>query len=234
MRALAWLALALGLAPWLAPAPARAEDQPPTLVVRSRPTGAWVRLQGERGVLGRTPFELTRPLVGRYRLSGDAPGYERWRRSLDLGGGADTVWMVLAPKHRVLGAARSLVVPGWGSFYAEHPTHGWVLLAGDVAFGAVWGVAEKQYRDKSDLYDQYAALAVGKPPGSTYVKLRDAALTDRDDARDFRDNVTKVAAGWWGLAVLDALVAGPARTKAVAARWDVSPAPGALAIRFRF
>lgn len=225
--------VAVGLG--VAAAVAHADPPVPTLVVRSRPSGAEVELQGERSAVGRTPFELTRPLIGRYRLTGSAPGFERWHRTVQLGAaGTDTVWMVLAPKHRVLGVARSLLVPGWGAFYEEHPNHGWTLLAGDGVALATLGIAQKQYSDKSSVYDALVIEARGAPPGSTPARLRDAALVDRDHAYDFRNATVAVSAGWWAAGVLDALLFGPShRTAGGPASW-IEARPEAFAVSWRF
>ena len=213
------------------------EQTPPTLVVRSRPSGADVRISGDRLVLGRTPFTLERPLAGRYHLAGSAPGWETWRRTLDLSPGrADTVWMTLRPKHAVMGAARSLVLPGWGSFYAEHPVHGWTIVVGDGVAAIVALVTQKQYRDKADLYESLNAEAerIGAPPGSGPRLLAEAAREDRDAARDVRNGVLIGAAGWWGASVLDALLFGPPPARAPAPVMGMAPGGARIGLGMRF
>ncbi len=211
--ACALAACAIGLALAAAPERARAQDDetpPPSLVVRSRPSGADVRLKGDREVLGRTPFTLERPLSGRYRLIGSAPGWERWQRTVQITPGAnDTVWMTLRRKHVPMGVARSMVLPGWGSFYNEHPGHGWVLLAGDMVIAGTALVAEKQFLDKSDVYDQLQADADAHPTDPSRRLKADTARRDRDAVLDFRHNTVKVGAGWWALGIIDALLSPP-------------------------
>ncbi len=201
--------LSLSLA-MVSAAPALAQTASPTgsLTLMSRPAGAWFRLEGDVVVVGRTPMTLDRGLTGRFRVSGSEIGYQRWSRSLVLDGmTADTVWITLREKSALMAGARSLLLPGWGQFYDEHPVRGMVFLVGGIAVGAGLSVNELRYHDRlDDVEAADAAYLAAQTPADASAALaaRQSAADAADDARQFRGILLGVAAAVVGLSVIDA------------------------------
>jgi hypothetical protein len=198
----------------LAPA-TRADDAARgALTFLSRPAGAQVRLRGPQDLAGRTPLTLDREAGGRYRITGAAPGYETWRRTMVIDvARTDTVWMALRRKSPLLAGLRSTLFPGWGQFYEEHPVHGWTMLLASSGATATLVTAAVRYRDKLDLYEDLARRYSANPTPQNLL-IRDAAFEEQSRAYDFRRNMVYTTAAVWGLNVLDALVFGPPRPPA--------------------
>jgi hypothetical protein len=193
------------------PVPAARAQQaaaPGSVTMLSRPAGVGFRLAGEEVVSGRTPMTLQRGLSGRYRVTGFERGFESWKRRITLDGGrADTVWMTLRPKSALLAGARSLLVPGWGQFYSDHPARGLVCMAAAVGAGVTLAVFADRYRQRVDEYD--AADARYKSAGTldaltaTFAE-RQWASRRAEDAYDLRQIAFGAACGVWGVSLLDA------------------------------
>jgi hypothetical protein len=175
-----------------------------SVTVLSRPPGASFRLQGPQTVAGRTPMTVARGLGGPFVVTGSAPGYETWRRKMTLTGSSpDTVWMTLSPKSAAMGAARSLVLPGWGQIYNERPGHAWAMGGLVVGAAAFVGVAQLRYVEREDIYDDLIA------EGSTNTALVNRARESLEDASEVRDLALMALGGAWAVNVIDALVFGP-------------------------
>ncbi|MCK4606761.1 MAG: PEGA domain-containing protein [candidate division Zixibacteria bacterium] len=86
------------------------------VTIRSDPQGALVTLTGEMIVSGVTPARFRQLLIGKYIVSVERPGYERYtsRAFLDPSRSME-IDVKLTPKTRFKAAVRSLVVPGWGN-----------------------------------------------------------------------------------------------------------------------
>jgi len=226
----------------LAAGSAQAQPAPPaaTLTLLSRPAGASFRVTAGQEVVGRTPATLELGIQGKVDVVGWDTGYRHWHRRLVLeGAGADTVWISLERKSRLLAGARSLVLPAWGQFYDDRPVHGWTMVVLAVAAAGAAGWAHVNHQHKLD--DRDAAASLFHTPGGDKTRQRlelDAAQAELEDALQLRRQVDGAAMGVWGLGVLDAVVSGPGwprREPAQAA--SGLPAPGAavtLAARVRF
>jgi Family of unknown function (DUF5683)/PEGA domain len=211
-RSLVRSACILGITLLVAAAPAAAQAPAPrgSLTIRSRPSGASYELSGPQQIVGQTPATLTRAFSGRYQVTGTLPGWERWSGSFTFDGLApDTVWMALRAKSRIKAAGRSLLLPGWGQFYAERPGRGWLWIgAGVASAGAlVWTALE--YDDAEDLYRvaDYLYQNATTPAGAAAaLEARNVAAAELDDALQSRRIATGVMAGVWALAALDAAI----------------------------
>jgi hypothetical protein len=180
-----------------------------SLTLMSRPAGASFRITGDQSVVGRTPMTLDRGLIGRYHVSAEDIGYERWKRSITLDGySADTLWMTLKTKNAAMAGLRSLILPGWGQFYDDHPGRGMVFMVLGVAAGAGYVVTDARYRDRVDEFDAAVAadLVAGTPETAA---ARDRASTRAEDARDLRQDVLIAAGAIWGLSVIEAAISVP-------------------------
>lgn len=191
-----------------APALAQTTSSTGSLTLMSRPVGASFRIVGDQVVVGRTPVTLDRGFAGRYRVSGSEIGYERWSRSLVLDGvTADTLWMTLRQKGALRAGARSLILPGWGQRYDEHPARGMVFLIAEIAAGAGLGVAELRYRDRVDAFEAADAAyrAAQTPAGADAAFAARQSAADRaEDTYQLRQVLLGAAVTIWGLSVIEA------------------------------
>ena len=229
-RRRAGLLVALMLAGAVVAGVARAQDEegdeppPPTFTVMTRPAGATVKLRGPQRIAGAGPLTIERPAPGRTRVSVSAPGYETWRRTLALdGAGADSVWASLAQKHAFKGAARSLLVPGWGQIYDEHRGHAWTFAIAAATAGTGLLVSHLQFLDKQDIYDErLARLSLPGQDTPSNRRIAREAYEGAQDARDTRQRFAAIGAGIWALNVVDALVFGPPHPRAPRAGIETS------------
>jgi len=189
---------------------AQTPHPPGSLSVMSRPSGASFRLVGVQMITARTPIVIERGLAGRYKLECLEPGYNKWRRTLDLNGAtADSVWMTLSAKSAAAAGARSLIFPGWGQGYSAR--------TGACAFWMVTGLSaagwfvyqDAIYRKRlEDLQNTQDALNASSNPGT--IKAQQNAEDRYHDARQWRSVAGGTAATIWGLNFLDAIVHFPA------------------------
>ena len=185
-----------------ATAPALAQNPGPSgsLTLMSRPAGASFRIEGDVTVVGRTPMTFDHGLAGRYRINGFEVGYDRWSRTVMLDGvSADTVWFTLRQKSALMAGARSLLVPGWGQAYDEHPVRATLFLISALGAGAGVGIAHWRYRDRVDDYDAAVLANAGV--------VRAAARVAH--ARQLRMIMLGIAGGVVGLSVIDAVASVP-------------------------
>jgi hypothetical protein len=156
---------------------------------------------------------LDRGLVGHYHVSGGDIGYERWNRSLTLDGvTADTLWMALKTKSAIMAGVRSMIVPGWGSFYDDHTERGVFFLTMGVAAGAAFAVTNARYHDR---LNEYAAFDAAYQAASTPAEVADAFNARRaashrvDDAWNMKRVATGAAIVVWSLSLIDAVAFVP-------------------------
>jgi hypothetical protein len=184
-----------------------------SLTVMSRPGGAAVRITGDQSVVGRTPFTLDRGLAGRYVVTGSEIGYERWRRAVTLDGvSADTIWMTLGEKNAAMAGLRSMIVPGWGQFYGDHPGRGTIFLTSAILAGAGYVFADLRYDDRVEEYraadERYQAATDPNEIAAAFAARADASRRAQD-AYDLRRAVVIAGGVIWGLSVVEAVVSLP-------------------------
>lgn len=185
------------------------------LEVNSDPPGTTISLNGEFQLAGVTPTVFNQPLVGKYVLTATRDGYETYRTDLFLTGGSPLkVNIKLAPKTRFKAFLRSMVVPGWGQFYAGEKTRGTMFAVATLASGVVTLIAEQDFRNKRDDYNDALAkfndersIEAKKAMEAELNSIRDKAY----NAETFRNVSLGVLIGVWGYNVLDAMIFFPNR-----------------------
>jgi hypothetical protein len=202
----------------------------PVLTVRSDPPGAIIRLRGEHEFVGRTPWNLHRPLSGVYTMEAFAPGYDVWERQVYLDPTApQDIFVKLSRKSRLGAAARSLLIPGWGQRYNGAHTRGWFYTIAEV--GAVgttlvfWEIYQNQVDDFDEASERYRNA---RDEASVREARRDVieADEDADDAYDRYRVALTVAGGIYVIALVDALFGpAPAYQRAARSHVDADPAP---------
>jgi hypothetical protein len=207
-----------------------------SLTVNSTPPGAEFTLDGDATLSGITPAALTYPLIGEYSLTVTRHGYEKYRTRLVLDPSKPLqVDVDLSPRTGSKAALRSFFLPGWGQFYTEQKTKGFVfslLFTGALLF---YSSEHDDFKSKEDDYlrqlDEYdEALA----QGSSYdelTHLHQRLITAQEDAYDAESD-RRVAAGAvigvWGLSVLDALLFSPSDPGTFSVKGvDIAPSAGA-------
>ncbi len=183
------------------------------LTVRSNPQGALVTLSGEMVVSGVTPVRFRQLLIGKYAVKVECSGYENYSSRAFLDPSRPmSIDIKLTPKTRYKAALRSLVIPGWGQYYAGQRKKAFALTVLTVGSALVYLVSDNDFADKNDEYEavrlQYAAA------GTTAERRRlwPALQTSREDAYNAetaRQVTLGVLAGCWGLSLLDALLFFP-------------------------
>jgi hypothetical protein len=183
------------------------------LEVNSDPPGTTISLDGEFKLAGVTPTVFSQPLVGKYELKATRDGYETYKTNLYLTGGTPLkVDIKLAPKTRFKAFLRSMVMPGWGQFYADDKTRGVLFSVTTLASGVATIIAEVDFRDKRDAYDEVMAR-FNEERSLERKKAMEQEVNDARqkayDAETFRNVSLGVLIGVYTYNVLDAMIFFP-------------------------
>jgi hypothetical protein len=183
------------------------------LEVNSDPPGTTISLDGEFKLAGVTPTVFSQPLTGKYELKATREGYETYKTNLYLTGGTPLkVNIKLAPKTRFKAFIRSLVIPGWGQFYADEKTRGVLFSMATLASGVVTLIAEEDFRDKRDAYDEVMERFNEERSIERKKAMEQEVNSAREkayDAETFRNVSLGVLVGVWAYNVLDAMIFFP-------------------------
>jgi hypothetical protein len=183
------------------------------LEVNSDPPGTTISLDGEFKLAGVTPTVFSQPLVGKYELKATREGYETYKTNLYLTGGTPLkVDIKLAPKTRFKAFLRSMVVPGWGQFYADDNTRGVLFSVATLASGVLTIIAEADFRDKRDTYDEVMARFDEERSIERKKAMEQEVNGARQkayDAETFRNVSLGVLIGVYTYNVLDAMIFFP-------------------------
>lgn len=158
------------------------EDSAPETLARTqiltRPTGAFVFLDGEYGLAGRAPYTVTYFLRGNYELKTKLRGYEDWSTDYYFNGkGTEKISIKLSPKTRLKALMRSTVVPGMGQIYSDHRAKGLIISAMQFSSLGILLVQELRYRNSVDDFN--AALKAFQNDANQRPRL-DAAQSQLD------------------------------------------------------
>ncbi len=179
----------------------------------SEPSGAMVTLEGVHRWRGTTPWEIERDIAGKYEVRVELKGYEDWSREIDLRPGEDRELTVkLARKQAWKAAARSLLVPGWGQFYADERGKGYLFLLGAAAGGIAIALTEEDYQDRVDDYRAARNAYFGEDRLEELPALRaraDRERRDADRAYDRRQVALLATGAIYAISLLDAALFFP-------------------------
>ncbi len=197
----------------------------PGLTVISNPQGALVELKGVASLAGLSPVFFSQGIPGIYELRVSKTGYETYKTKVQISGDrVEQVDVRLDAKTRGKAAIRSLLWPGWGQFYASQKTKGAVLTVFALTAGATVALAEIDYQDKRDNFDNINATYQNAIQAGSSANLPDlraqlnVAQTDAHDAESLRRAAFGGAIAVWTISFLDALfffpeVEGPITVK---------------------
>lgn len=112
---------------------------------------------------------------------------------------------------------RSVVLPGWGQFYTDHPVRGGVFLglAALSAGALVWAILN--YSDKADVvtsFDEGRNVVSGETPAE-YGMRKQEAISDKNGAGTAVNVSIGVLAGVWIVNGVDAAICGKQQAKRV-------------------
>jgi hypothetical protein len=183
------------------------------LTVNSTPPGTTVRLEGEYELSGVTPVTFNQSLFGTYKLTAMRGGYENYSTILTLTGNEPLqVDVRLIPKTRFKAAFRSLLVPGWGQMYTGQKTRGSVYTVGAVLSLIGLALAENDFRDKKDTYNDvlHEFNEARRVEDKKLIRPRlEDAQQDAYDSESTRRFALGAVAFVWVLNVVDAAVFFP-------------------------
>ena len=190
-------------------APVYAQQTVNGLSVISNPAGAEVILTGEKIVSGITPVNFVQALEGHYKVDIKKDGYETYKSSLFIRAGEPrSLSVALRPKTRFKSAARSFFIPGWGQAYTDQKAKGGVFFVLTLGAAASFLIADHDYNDKADTYDEYEdkynSMTSFLEKAQFYPVLADARK-DAYDAETLRRITIGAAIAVWGLNFIDAL-----------------------------
>lgn len=209
--------LVSGTARALAQAPVIPSEGTGVLSLKSEPPGAVVELRGEHRWRGMTPCDFKRGLNGRYEITARMPLYESWHRSLELTESESRELNIrLTPKSSWKAATRSLLVPGWGQFYAEEPTKGAAILGATAltAGGLLW--SHLVYQNEVDDYLEARDRYFGSTHYEDLPELRAKMMKkDREsqDAYELRNGFLIATGACYAVAFIDAAFFFPSRSE---------------------
>ncbi len=179
----------------------------------SKPSGAFVYLQGDYDFIGVTPCEVPFPLEGSYRVKALKRGYEDWTSRITVvGDHQNSLYMRLSPKTKWKTAVRSAIFPGWGQYYTDRKTKG--IIFGILQVGSLLGTAYA-YQNYEDAKDDYYA-AVDRYRAERRIDELDRLRTEMNDLRrdadsawELRNTFLALSAGIWAYNVLESVLFFP-------------------------
>lgn len=174
-------------------------------VVNSNPTGAVITLEGDYKVSGRTPFTVTFPLAGYYRITAEKLGYQTYSNKVFLTGNSESnLTITLKKLSRLKAGLRSLVVPGWGQFYSDRKFQAFFFATAGVASGAFALYSQIDYKNEIDEFNR-----LNQRIGVSLVELN-RQYDKIEDASSLRKKAFFLLGSVWLYNFIDAILFFPA------------------------
>jgi len=109
---------------------------------------------------------------------------------------------------------RSLLAPGWGQFYTNHPVHGTIFsISGAASLGVfVWTAVDWNNHSNTVIANRTRLLSTNP---ETDTRLRLQAIEKRDEAMHRFAVTGIITGGVWVLNLVDAAVLGAAQKRRV-------------------
>lgn len=191
--------------------------QAKSITITSQPPGCTVYLSGEIELVTTAPTTIHEDLRGTYTVRATRPGYEKWKQAVVFSSDLSQNLMIeLTPKTRAKAALRSLLIPGWGQYYAEEKTRSalWGLAA--LSAGVVTAVYETRYRSRKDdwedgleRFEQAVTIEEKERLKKEVISLQRRAY----DAETDRQRAWSIALGVWVVNAIDAFVFFPEESR---------------------
>jgi hypothetical protein len=179
----------------------------------SKPSGAFVYLEGDYDFIGVTPCEVPFPMEGTYHVKALKRGYEDWTSQITvIGDRQNSLYMRLSPKTRWKAAVRSAIFPGWGQYYTDRKTKG--IVFGILQIGSLLSTAYayQNYEESKDDYyaaiDRYRAEKRIDELNRLRAEMNDLRR-EADSAWELRNTFMALTAGIWAYNVLESILFFP-------------------------
>lgn len=186
--------------------------------INSKPPGAIVYIEGDYTIVGRTPCQIPKNLVGIYKLKAFKNGYENWSSTVSLlGNQQESIMIRLSPKTHFKAGIRSLIFPGWGQTYSDRKTMGVILGLAQLGTTISTLIAHFNYQDTVDDYNRAVKTFEQKKKiyeeRERYWKIVQDKDKKVDDAYNLRKRWIWISAGVWLYNLLDAIIFFPSYGK---------------------
>lgn len=226
--------------PWavvLASSAAFGQSEPGgTITITSRPPGCTIYLSGDVELVTTAPVTLQEKLQGLYVVRALRPGYEIWRSTITFTPGtAQTVNIDLQPKTRLKAGVRSLIIPGWGQYYAGEKPRSVLWGVAALSSGVVAALYESRYRNRKDdwensrrRFDEATTIEEKENARQEVFRLQDRAY----DAETDRRWAWGIVGGVWVVNLLDAVIFFPAEERFTHLPLTLRPTPDGAGATF--
>lgn len=213
------------------------------LTVTSDPPGTSVSLEGELRISGITPTIFDQSLMGEYKLKAEREGYESYETRIFLTGGQPyAVDFRLSPKTRFKAFMRSVIIPGWGQYYAGEKTRGVFMGISALATGITALALQLDYANKKDDYNEILSEYYNErsiEAREAMVPAVDAIRKRAYDAETARNISLGIFAAVYAYNLIDAVLFFPDKTyKSYAPKLSLDTGEDfskiGLALNFRF
>lgn len=213
------------------------------VTINTNPQGALVTLEGETLFSGVTPVKFERPLNGRYKMTIDHYGFEKYSSMVYFSETqASKLSIKLIPKTRVKAFFRSLVIPGWGQKYYGNRSKAALFAVSTALSAAGYVIIKDDYDSKVETFNEKKALRAAATRWSDVVRLENEvgdAQKKANDAEDKLNIMTGVAIGVYALNLLDSFLLFPeyntaAEYKAIAVKPEVVSGAVGLRLTMKF
>ncbi len=186
-----------------------AQENASGISIVSNPPGAEAVLKGDLTIAGVTPVLFMQNLEGRYQLQLKRPGYETYKEGVYFQLGRPMSFNItLKPRTRFKAMARSVFIPGWGQLYSGQKIKGGVFFLLFAGASISYLVADSDFRDKRDYYDdledEFRASNSYEVKQRLYPILAEAR-EEVYDAESVRRITVGAVATAWALNILDVL-----------------------------
>jgi len=157
------------------------------------------------------------------------PGYEKWTQAVVFSSEISQNLMIeLTPKTRGKAALRSLLIPGWGQYYADEKTRSAIWGLAALSSGVVAAVYESRYRSREDDWKDGMERFNRAETVGDKERLKEEVISLQRrayDAETDRRRAWSIVIGVWVVNMLDALVFFPEENKFAAMPLTVEPTP---------
>lgn len=213
------------------------------VTINTNPQGALVTLEGETSFSGVTPVKFERPLNGRYKITVDHEGFEKYSSTAYFSEThASNLSIKLTPKTRVRAFFRSLVIPGWGQKYYGNRSKAALFALGTALSAAGYVIIKDDYDSKVETFNDKKALRAAATKWSDVVRLESEvhdAQKKANDAEDRLNIMTGVAIGVYALNLLDSFLLFPeyntvSEYKAITVKPEVVSGAVGLSLTMKF
>lgn len=118
------------------------------------PKGTVVRLDGEYGVAGSSPYTINQNLDGVYQIKARRPGFEDYTTKFRFKPGTNQrISIKMTPKTRGRAFLRSMFIPGWGQSYTDQITKSYFIRTATLGALTFFVIRDVRYQNAVDDFE---------------------------------------------------------------------------------